>query len=396
MLIVSIRATLAANSGWNDAPNTQYHIQTDEGPERFFRYQTTSGQYRKEKRLQDGTVIGTSGWVDPNGYLRLQDYIADTKGYRILKSKMVFVGQNAPIQTAVTASKSVPATSGVLVSPAGPKIFTSRYSTTPAPTPSFIRYSPNAIETNTKPPIVEIRPHGNYGSHQILSNQLSTITPVTFSPIDGQESLGPTTPSPISSSYLPPSSSYLPSSTYAPTTSYSPSSSYITPTSTPSPLVSTLLPPISDRGVYSPPSSQYSRPNSISDREYSRPPRPVDGYTGGPNYEHPWAYKAGGSPPSKNDYRPYSNNLGDGYTPQYPEYDGISVTKNGFRYFLPRIYHEEETDNKNERTGSFGYIDPFGIRRVVYFNAGEGKGFVHRKNNRYVGFNATPYDPRPY
>jgi hypothetical protein len=75
-------------------------------------------------------------------------------------------------------------------------------------------------------------------------------------------------------------------------------------------------------------------------------------------------------------------------------YDGVGVTRNGFRYFLPRQYQEENTNNDESRDGSFGYVDPFGIRRVVYYNAGK-NGFVHRKNNRYVGFNSTPYDPRP-
>lgn len=75
----------AQRSGWNLNPNTQYHIQTDEGPERFFRFQTSNGQYRKEKRLADGTVIGTEGWLDPLGYLRLKDYIADHEGFRILR-----------------------------------------------------------------------------------------------------------------------------------------------------------------------------------------------------------------------------------------------------------------------------------------------------------------------
>ncbi len=37
---------------------TQYHIQTDEGDERFFRYQTWTGQFRKENRLEDGSVVG--------------------------------------------------------------------------------------------------------------------------------------------------------------------------------------------------------------------------------------------------------------------------------------------------------------------------------------------------
>lgn len=34
-------------------------------------------------RHEDGTQEGTYGWVDPNGVLRLFDYIADELGYRI-------------------------------------------------------------------------------------------------------------------------------------------------------------------------------------------------------------------------------------------------------------------------------------------------------------------------
>lgn len=87
--------------------------------------------------------------------------------------------------------------------------------------------------------------------------------------------------------------------------------------------------------------------------------------------------------------------LGDGYTPQFPGYDGVAFRQNGFRYYLPKQYHEEETNGADERTGSFGYVDPFGIRRVIYYNTAPGGGFEIRKNNRYVGHNATPYDPRP-
>ncbi|XP_026471138.1 uncharacterized protein LOC113375416 [Ctenocephalides felis] len=78
---------------WLTPTETEYHIQTDEGPERYFRYQTDSGQYRKERRLADGTVIGSEGWLDNVGYFRLKDYIADKNGYRILKSKTVYIGK---------------------------------------------------------------------------------------------------------------------------------------------------------------------------------------------------------------------------------------------------------------------------------------------------------------
>lgn len=42
--------------------------------------------------------VGTEAWVDVSGYLRQKDYIADKDGYRILKSKTVFIGVNRPIK----------------------------------------------------------------------------------------------------------------------------------------------------------------------------------------------------------------------------------------------------------------------------------------------------------
>jgi len=79
----------------------------------------------------------------------------------------------------------------------------------------------------------------------------------------------------------------------------------------------------------------------------------------------------------------------------FPPYDGVHSTANGFQYYLRRHYHEEEREPDGD-VGSFGYIDPFGIRRVIYYKTDPFTGgFLHRKNNRYVGFDATPYDPLP-
>lgn len=41
---------------------------------------------------------GTEAWIDALGYLRQKDYIADKEGYRILKSKTIFVGKDTPIK----------------------------------------------------------------------------------------------------------------------------------------------------------------------------------------------------------------------------------------------------------------------------------------------------------
>lgn len=80
---------------------------------------------------------------------------------------------------------------------------------------------------------------------------------------------------------------------------------------------------------------------------------------------------------------------------KFPSYDGTHETHNGFQYYLKKQYHEEERKRPDKNVGSFGYVDPFGIRRVVYYKADGRNGFVHRKNNRYVGHNAEPYDPVP-
>jgi len=74
----------------------QYHIQTDQGSNRFFRFQTHTGQYRKEVRHDDGSQEGTYGWVDPTGVLRLFDYIADDLGYRIVQESLYNVGPASP------------------------------------------------------------------------------------------------------------------------------------------------------------------------------------------------------------------------------------------------------------------------------------------------------------
>ncbi|KAJ8669902.1 hypothetical protein QAD02_001161 [Eretmocerus hayati] len=72
--------------------------------------------------------------------------------------------------------------------------------------------------------------------------------------------------------------------------------------------------------------------------------------------------------------------------------------RTGFEYYLPKQYHEEGTSkarssDADERAGSFGYVDPFGIRRVIYYKAGRSSGFKARLNNRYVGHDAAPFDP---
>lgn len=314
MTVIGI--TGAKIDGWDTSPNTQYHIQTDEGPERYFRYQTISGQYRKEKRLQDGTVIGSYGWVDADGYLRLNDYIADNDGYRILRTKRLYVGSKTPIDSALQSAKYVPPQAGTEVS--SPSLKQSVPQSYPSEDKTkYLLFPSSTVSPSPSPSVFPKRrptpPLGYYPS--------STVSPITADADDGTVAITP-------HYYVPSKSAY-----------------YKTPLYT---------------------SVVKSRP------EYNQNSLNQISYFGD---------------------KIYTGNR-KSYETEHGNYDGVSTTRNGFKYYLPRQYHEEETAG-SERQGSFGYIDPFGIRRVIYYNAAPGTGFVHRKNNRYVGFNATPYDPRP-
>ncbi|XP_053602678.1 uncharacterized protein LOC128670748 [Plodia interpunctella] len=337
LLLVCACGALAALDGYSPQQDPdQFHIQTDEDDERYFLYQTHNGQYRKERRLKDGSVVGTTGWVGADGYLRLQDYIADQDGYRIYKSKTVFVGQNRPIGESLKIAKTAPTDSGFGVTPA-PPVHQARgprpiSSTTPTPFPSSSRHPPSftAEVSVTPPPRAYSSPTPTPQVH-VSPNSVGLSTTFNFKP----------TVPPITNSEASPS---------------------------PNPY-----------------DYDSSNTNTIDDGYYASDSTRLDVFN--PNsYRHADEWLRRQRPGVR---------LGDGYTPQFSQYDGVAFRQNGFRYYLPKQYHEEDSSNSNERTGSFGYIDPFGIRRVIYYNTAPGEGFQVRKNNRYVGHDATPYDPRP-
>ena len=98
---------------------TQFHIQTDTGDNRFFKYQTWNGSFRKEVTLDDGSVAGSYGWVDANGILRVTEYVSDDKGYRITKTETYNVGkQTTP---APGTGAAVPGPTTPLPSPPEPQ-----------------------------------------------------------------------------------------------------------------------------------------------------------------------------------------------------------------------------------------------------------------------------------
>ncbi|XP_033209091.1 uncharacterized protein LOC117167942 isoform X2 [Belonocnema kinseyi] len=349
----------AEKSGWNLTPNTQYHIQTDEGPERFFRYQTLNGQYRKEKRLADGTVIGTEGWLDPLGYLRIKDYIADHQGFRILKSKKVYIGKDRSINDAVSISKKVPAQSGILVRPRRPP--------NPFRQPELKDVSENSIEVNTVTPLRSYTPSTLSPASVVqYGPAVTTFRPRPFSL---------TTPSPYddvynaNSNYL--SNGYQYRSPYV--TPYENSYPYrVQPLQQPAVIVQ---PPNFDEDQFQAGQANQVRVNPAGYRGYRLANNTVNTRR-------------------SSRYRPEITRPREMVQQQeYPAYDGHHQTADGFQYYLKTHYHEEEQKPNDKSIGSFGYVDPFGIRRVVYYKSDPQNGFVHKKNNRYVGFNAKPYDP---
>lgn len=67
---------------------TNYFDQEPQGPGTYaFGYdiedpETNNIQFRDEERLPNGTVIGSYGYVKPDGDIFVVRYVADEKGYR--------------------------------------------------------------------------------------------------------------------------------------------------------------------------------------------------------------------------------------------------------------------------------------------------------------------------
>ncbi|XP_067646690.1 uncharacterized protein [Eurosta solidaginis] len=406
---------VAVECSWGSPGDGQYHIQTDEGPERYFRFQTDNGQFRKERRLQDGTVVGTEAWIDAAGFLRQKDYIADKDGYRILKSKTVFVGNGRHIQDAIKSTKFVPAQSGVLVD-GRDGIRSNANSINEA---SKHRQSPQVYTTKPTPSFNDAPIVANDPASEAYDGKLNYISPAEAANIEPSGRLG--------FDHYPDELPRLIHRTRArPNVEpySSPLSNSITDYNSQDPTqqIKDATPPSLDM---QPPllsrARQRIRPIAVYD---TTPVAPISADEAAGHFKPaPFTSAGSASAPDTNGYyyqrstaapthstadtaNPLEINQLEGgllpplaapaYRRQPPSaaapYDGVSTTANGFRYVLPRQYHEEEQFANDKRAGSYGYVDPFGIRRVVYYNAAPGRGFVHRNNNRYVGLGGTPYD----
>ncbi|KAH8398849.1 hypothetical protein KR222_008772, partial [Zaprionus bogoriensis] len=447
-----------AGASWGEPSQSQYHIQTDEGPERYFRFQTDNGQFRKEKRLQDGTVIGTEAWIDAAGYLRQKDYIADKEGYRILKSKTIFVGQTSSIEEAIKSTKSAPAQSGILVdgnsggnSVAGgyrkPSYAYSSTTTSTTTTPAPALYEPPSLaqaelasgvgKLNYLSPeqaaklqpqtqlgfdhypdelprardqllhgSVQIQPNGEpHDQPQLLLNAIQVYDEEAdhaFAPGPFAAVIASTTPRPpvYAAAPAPAPALSTPALSMLPPLSSTSHRRRLRPRPTAIGIVNTTPAPIAPQENYGYSTPTPFAPPAAAGYHYAPAPAPAPAATpasSGYSYYTPNsplevnALDAPLLPPLPD--RAYRRRLRPLHGNQLDasDYDGVGVTRNGFRYVLPKQYHEE-AQVEDKRAGSYGYVDPFGIRRVVYYNASPGRGFVHRNNNQFVGANGAPYD----
>ncbi|XP_064487465.1 larval cuticle protein A3A-like [Ornithodoros turicata] len=88
-------AAEAADALQNEIPSggkrVQYQVQDHAGKGTYkFGYDTgddPAQHFRQEERAQDGTVRGRYGFVDPNGYLRVVEYVADESGFHVIHTK---------------------------------------------------------------------------------------------------------------------------------------------------------------------------------------------------------------------------------------------------------------------------------------------------------------------
>ncbi|CAL4081029.1 unnamed protein product [Meganyctiphanes norvegica] len=344
ILMMQMLVSLGGVVGYNDN-NVQYHIQTDKGPDRYFRFQTYNGQYRKEKRREDGTVIGTYGWVDPTGLLRLFDYIADKQGYRIVRQQTI----QKPIPTA----PPTPVTSAPL--PGRQRRPLSRPRTTTYATTTDI--TTTTVAATAAPPrsqqtLLSTADANKYkrGNHRPL--------PVTSAPLPGRRRR------PLSRHRT---------TTYATTTDIT----TVAVTAAPPPSQQTLL-STADANKYK---RRNHRPlpvrQTVRRRPVQRRPVAATQLSSSTRRRVPAVVPGADSKSKSSSGSPVNDLL---RTTAVDEVVGRSVID----FDLGNQFRKEKLLPDGTKVGRHGYVDPLGILRVTYYASGP-SGHDERQESRWVG-----------
>ncbi|XP_069701786.1 cuticle protein 6-like [Periplaneta americana] len=89
-VVVPIPANEEAHFKILNALDGSYHFGYDTG---LMKYQS----FREEIRDADGHVRGKFGFIDPQGVLRITEYVADTLGYRTRQTTHYLVKKEKPL-----------------------------------------------------------------------------------------------------------------------------------------------------------------------------------------------------------------------------------------------------------------------------------------------------------
>ena len=111
-------------------------------------------------------MLGSYGWVDANGMLRITEYVSDSEGYRVTATKTVKVGEQPEEATTPEPPPSAPTTP--LPEPPTPQ--------SPPPPPTEVQEKPEiSNEINDKPFLPILRPF----PHRLLN--VKALRPLTDS-----------------------------------------------------------------------------------------------------------------------------------------------------------------------------------------------------------------------
>ncbi|XP_045621937.2 uncharacterized protein [Procambarus clarkii] len=368
VLLLAVVGVVSGVAGYSKTPK-QYHIQTDTGPDRYFRYQTYNGQYRKEKRLDDGTVIGTYGWVDATGLLRLYDYIADTKGYRIVRQKTMKVPKitEPPPETPVTQDPSVlhitqePSISQLTDATKRPLV--------PAPT--------EVQAQSISPPITSVP--GSEPTRRDPPPSVPLYEPTRRDPTSSIPLFEPTRRDPISSVPLSQPTRRDPTSTSVSGSEFTKSD-------------------LSSASAQGPLTNPVSRPQVTTNTKTRT--RGSTRWGGRPAASHnlrqqlrPFRRTQPKPDTSPNLRRPSTGEQDTGLsrTPNTGTDDLPTEGKFTINYDLGNQFHFEKILSDGTKVGKHGYVDPLGILRVSHYTSGPA-GHNQRQESRWVG-SRDPYNP---
>jgi len=376
---------------------TQFHIQTDTGDNRFFKYQTWNGSFRKEVTLKDGSIVGSYGWVDALGILRITEYISDDQGYRITNTQSIDVGKQTPgSSVAPLATTPVPPLAEEESTQAPP----TKPPTKPASDPPEItneiddQLSFMPILRPYENQVVPVRPY----EKQVVPAFVPVAAPAPQNPffmvrpaVPGVRPFGPRLPHSVIRQ-LPVRKRRRLRQKFGVKSRPIQTSSNVVDLSSSGAAESRSLPDLKDSFPINNKDDFLILPHS------PRRAKKIDARTAVP-LRRRFLQKNGEVSARISDGRGRRRGVVIKRRRQksrgLPATDDVTTNdvtaKTSVNYQTSKTFHREVEDENGARTGEYGYIDPIGVRRVVTYSTGARgsaqAGITKQKENDYVGTN---------